>query len=76
MQEAIIPATDSKSIFSVIFLVFIDSSIELDISTYAESAVAAFQPFLDIQWLTEFSSTAPFLSTSPSNWHKVSSCIL
>ena len=33
MQEAIIPATDSKSIFSVIFLVFIDSSIELDIST-------------------------------------------
>lgn len=73
MHEAIIPATDSRSIFSVIFLVLIESSIELEISTYAESAVAGFQPFFDIQWLTEFSSTAPFLSTNPSSWHNVSS---
>ena len=49
MHEAIIPATDSRSIFSVIFLVLMESSIELEISTYAESAVAGFQPFLDIQ---------------------------
>ena len=49
MHDAIIPATDSRSIFSVIFLVLIDSSIELEIRTYAESAVAGFQPFLDIQ---------------------------
>ena len=49
MQEAIIPATDSRSIFSVIFFVLMDSSIVLEITTYAESAVAAFHPLLDIQ---------------------------